>query len=39
MVLHRLAKDHKGAFVATLVGGTGVDLGPPVGCVGYCPLE
>ena len=18
---------------------TGVDLGPPVGCVGYCPLE
>ena len=47
MVLHRLAKDHTGGvcgyfsrgMMQSAVMATGVDLGPPVGCVGYCPLE
>ena len=47
MVLHRLAKDHTGGvcgyfsrgMMQSVVMATGVDLGPQVGCVGYCSLE
>ena len=43
--LHRLAKDHTGGVCGYFSRGTmqsdvmatGVDLGPPFGCVGYCP--
>ena len=44
--LHRLAKDHTGGVCGYFSRGmmqrvlaSGVDLGPPVGCVGYCLLE